>query len=1655
MQAFHGKHKHFWRYFIAHFNGFLFNRSFFGIEFALRGRSVTFTYKIFTLRRTFFILKWAFISLLFLLALVCIFALVFPRVPSWLAYTILAGWVAAWFLVFRKWRKKLGFLAGLILFSGLLWGLIHLPIVQNWLISTVASRLSESLHTKVEVKHIDFSLFNKMNIKGVMVEDLSKDTLLYAGEANVKVTDWFFLKDKAVLHYISLDDAVINMKRTDSTWNYQFLVDYFSSPKKDSGSSKKGIEFMLEKAEINHLRFNRIDQWAGKDLRLSAVKINIDADKLAFSDKNIHINSIQLDEPVFSESRYTGRRPVVIKTASTDTASTVNPLPYQWNNGGLVVQVGKFEIRNGKMIIEKETDREHYTDRFDGQHMLFSNISGNLKDIHFEKDTLNSRILFSANEKSGLNLKKLDAQLKFTPSMMEFSDMVLEINNSLLKNYYAMKYNDFTGDMGDFIHAVTLEGRFENSKVNSDDIAIFAPAVKSWKKTFDINGTVTGKIDNLVSKKILVKSGNTIIDGSLALRGLPDLKETFIDYKGDNLQTDYNDLISIVPSLKNTKGIQLARLGTIRYKGNFTGFINDFVTYGTFNTTLGTVTGDLNMKLPEGKPAQYSGKLSTGGFDLGKFTGNSQLGNIAIDGKITGSGFSQKELKANFKGNSRIFYLAGNTYQNISMDAHFENKLFTGSGAINDPNLKITGFKGTLNFNKAQPEFNFDAKVEEADLQRLKLTKEDFHLSGDFNLNFTGKNIDDFLGDAIISGASLKHNGKSLSFDSLTLHSRLLEDNKKQLTITSNEANATITGNYKILELPDAFKYFLSNYYPAYINKPSRIPSPQDFDFLIHTNNVDEYTQLIDKKLKGFDNTTISGSLNTKDRSLKLDAKVPSFSYDEKVFSFLDLKARGNADSLYTTLETGSIQIGDSLKFPGATINLSSNKDLTTVAITTSASKTLSKAELNAQVQTYNDGVKIHFFPSSFIINDKKWELEKDGELVIRNSVFDASEVKFVQGEQEIAIATQPSGESNTIDIVVGLKKININDATTLLNVKNPRVEGALTGTIHVFDPFSKKRRIEMDHGFVEKLMLNNEEMGDVSIDSLGLGKDNVLSFVIKNDPNNKQSDFNIHARINLNDSVPGKKIDIALHSKKLSLEILDPYLSGIFSNISGNAESDINFSGNDKDQDLTGTVFITDGSFKVNYTQCKYKFTNQTILFNPGEIDFGNIILKDTLNNTANLTGRLFHNIFKDFRFDNIHMETSRMLLMNTTKRDNSAFYGKIIGNADMNIDGPISNLQMRIDGGPSTILKDSNHLYLPTASSRDAGNLDYMEFVQFGNVMENELNTKEGTNIVVDMNLKANPACKVDVILDESTSDIIKGQGSGQLHIKVGNKEDLSIRGTYVIESGEYVFNFKEFLQKGFSLRSGSYITWDKPNPYDAKINIDAEYLATKIDFSSLPSLRGNTSKSNIRIVSHLTNTLQSPKISFEFELPPDSYYAQDLLVKSKLADYANDANEMNKQVSSILIFNSFSSQSIFKNQNASGLAINTIGQIIFRDLTDFFNKYLQQLGLTLNFDVSSSNNDLNGLNRNLQAAANFGITTKIANGRIIISVGGNLDYNNPFATSSKNKVLLTPDFTAEFLLNKDGKLRMVAFRKTNTDFSFGQQTRQGLRLSYRKDF
>ncbi len=1510
----------------------------------------------------------------------------------------------------------------------------------------VASRLSTSLHTKVTIKKVDFSFYDKLELQDLMVEDHSSDTLLFAHSATVRINDWFFAKDKIILKYVGLDEAVVNMKRTDSTWNYQFLLDYFNSPSKTKSNSKDvGID--LKKLHLTNIRFNEIDQWIGKNMIVSVKKIDATIDVADFTNKKFSISNIDLDRPHFIQSNYSGKRPPVVLTTVAEPAPAVTEKNI--NEPGWMVSIKKIHISEGSFQNEKETGRAPYTDRFDGQHLFFTSVNADFIDLQMYRDTLRGGINLSANEKSGLTIKKLKADLLFSPEVMEFAGLDLITNKSHLKNYYSMRYESFNADMNNFLSNVVLEGHFTDSELNSDDLAIFAPGLQSWNRIFYLDGNVKGTIDNFSARQMKIRSGSTYISGDIVMRGLPDLSTTFIDYKSDGLQTNYYDLVTLIPSLKKVQQPNLSRLGNIFYKGNFTGFINDFVAYGTISTNLGVVTADLNMKLPENGNPMYSGKIVTSNFRLGEFTNSKEVGNITLNGKIKGSGFTFRDLKANFDGNIRQLELNGYNYQNIIINGDFDKSKFKGHLTIDDPNLKLKTLDGSLNLAGNEISFNLDADLQYVNLKNIYLSRENLTFSGRFGLNFTGNNIDNFLGTARIYDAMLQQDSTVLSFDSLTLNSRMVDD-RKYLTLQSNEIDASISGKFKILELPDAFKFFLSRYYPSYITKPSRELSNQDFIFDIQTKETEQYFKLFDKRLSGFNNSSVSGNLDLANSRLNILADVPSFGYDGKIFNNTKLIGNGNSDTLTTNMTIEDVILSDSLHFPDSKLFLSSTHDVSDIKLRTSAGKTLNDAQLNASVQTLKDGVKIHFYPSAFIVNDKKWLLEKDGELSLRKNYIDANEIKFYHKDEQILLSTQLDELTDQTHLVARLIKVSMGDFMPLV-FKKPSLKGILTGTAIVRDPFGK---VSLDFdGEADSLSLDGEYIGKTKLKASA----NTTTGLIKYDVQTEDTSntFSITGMYNYKDST-ASQMDATLVAEKINLSVFEPYLGTIFSKMDGIAETNLRITGNADHRILTGTALIRNAALKVAYTQCRYWIENQRIEFRKDLIDLGFLRLTDSLKNSATLTGKIQHRFFDKISFDNLKMETAKLALLNTTKADNIQFYGNVIGRATMTINGPTTNLQMNIDGEPSIL--DSSHIYLPTGAGKESSAIDYIEFIQFGSQMQ-ESRTSQSSNILVNLNINANPSCKVDVILDEETGDIIKGQGNGLISIRVGNREPMSIRGTFELTKGEYTFNFQTFLKKPFTLNRGS-ISWNG-DPYQANIEIDAEYLAKNVDISSLASSGGFKQKEDITIIAHLTGILQKPYIRFEFELPERSEAKRDDIIVKRLKDFATDENEMNKQVASLLLFNTFivGNQNFLSQGNGGALFTSftsTIGGIISGLLTNFLNRELEKATngkLSTYIDINPTL-DLQKSATQLQANVRAGLKILLSN-RLVVLVGGMLDYNNnAYAQQLDRKGLLTPDISVEWLINKDGTVRVVGFNRSSIDFTLNQRNRSGLQLSYRKD-
>src|SRR6185437_10872467 len=452
-------------------------------------------------------------------------------------------------------------------------------------------------------------------------------------------------------------------------------------------------------------------------------------------------------------------------------------------------------------------------------------------------------------------------------------------------------------------------------------------------------------------------------------------------------------------------------------------------------------------------------------------------GNIVFNGKINGKGFNANDVNIGVDGNINKIEFNGYTYTNITAHGDFKNKLFTGTGSINDPHIKIDTLKGSINFSKSNPEFNLEANVSKLHLKNLRFTNDSIAVAGKFKLNFTGNNIDNFLGSAKLYDAVLSDNGKQLSFDSLKINSTFI-DGKKVLSIETNELFASINGSFRILELPNAFQLFLNKYYPAYINKPKKNVENQNFSFLINTKNISEYINLFDTKITGFDNSVISGEINIATNTLNMLATVPKFNYSNISFNNIALSGTGTKDTLVFKGDIEDVVINDSLHSPDTKLSIVAANDVSDIHIQAAGNKTVSNADISARVETRKNGFTLTFNPSTFIINQKQWTIAKNGVLELDDKMLMANNIRFSQNGQEIYISTQPSAIGNSNDVIVAVQNLIIEDVAPMV-LKSPKLGGLLNGNLRINDPFGKLG-VEFDTK-IEQFKFENDSVGVIT----------------------------------------------------------------------------------------------------------------------------------------------------------------------------------------------------------------------------------------------------------------------------------------------------------------------------------------------------------------------------------------------------------------------------------------------------------------------------------------------------------------------------------------------------------------------------------------------
>ena len=1550
----------------------------------------------------------------------------------------------------------------------LLWVMLQTPSFQNWLAHTAANRLSKQLGTTVQVKSAYIGWLNRVTLQGVYVADQQNDTLASIGKLQLNTTDWLIFKDSIELKYLKLQDVLIRLQRTDSVWNHRFLADAFAgksttTPQTDTAAKDNAspIVLRLQIVEIDNLRFEQLDKWRGKTLIGGVGHLALKADKFDVANMDFNIAQLDLVKPEYREIKKSGlwsQADSARYWRRIDSLDALRTYPESWNPNGMRLRIGTVRVQEGLVEIFNRHGPVYVPGLFDERDIIVTPIHGQLTNVLLHADTLTAKVSLKATERSGLEVKQLHTNLRLHPQLMEFSNMDLHLNNSRLGPYYAMRYTSIDA-MEDFVDSVQVKAIMRNSTVHMDDVAFFATELRGIGQTGILSGEASGTISNFVVSNVDLQTGRSHITGTYSMKGLTDIDNTVIRFDTKSTSIDLKDVEPWAPQLKELRNTPLYNAGLIRYNGFFEGTIDNFTTRGFISTDAGSMDAALALRM-SGPRQGFEGDIKKAVLNGGKLLGVPSLGMMRFNGKVSSTGFSSK-TPLRMKGDISAIDYKGYTYNDIIADAVFTNDILSANLSSADPNLSAN-FTTVLDFSKKKQNYNARGAVAYANLHALHLSKDSVVVSGLFDVNFSGTNIDDFRGYARIYDAEVYNKRQLLNIDSLYLESSIDENNTETLVLQTNEADIRISGDFDMSDLPNGFQAFLHNYYPSVIDAPKKLPRNQLLTFSVETRNVEPFLDFIDPKLKGLNYTSLIGSLDTRKSELLVNLDMPYFEYGGIVLNNTAIRANGSNHALMMTGNIENFRVNDSLGFPNAQILINTVNDTTQVQLTTRTNGPLGDAAINGFFYSKPDGFEARFDESSFILNNKKWTVISDGSIEMRKGYLISNGLQLVNDNQRIKLYTQPSDDGYWNDVYVDVDDFIIGDVLPFV-VAEPRMEGLLSTRTVIQDPMGKPY---ITSTFATKnFFFNNDSIGTVS----GTAQYDHAKKLLKTtvDSRNADHDFTGLLSLNLDDSA-AEQIDLNVTLRKERINPLRKYLDGILADVDGYATGNLSLKGKMNAPALLGEVMLNDGKLTVEYTQCTYWLEPSKLVFGDNFIDFGSVQLKDAKGRKGTMEGLMYHRFFDSLSF-NMKMRSNGLQLLNTVSKDNDLFYGQAVGKASFDLYGPLNNLNMRITGATT----DTSHIIIANKAGKESGTADFIVFKQYGRELEAEIDSAE-TNIHIELDLTATPLCQIDVIMDETTGDIIKANGTGNLKIKTGTSDETEMRGRYQIESGSYNFSFQTLFKKPFILDGGenSYIEWNG-NPYEANLNIGARYKAVGVSLRDLmASEQGQTVldqtaqnyKGDVYVKARLTGLLSKPDIAFGIEFPQGSAMQNNLSAQQMIRQIEADKSEMLRQVTYLIVFKSFApyKEGVGARNPGTDLAVNTISDLLSNQMGKILTSIIQEItgDQSLNIDFSTEVYNSNSLVGGSVSSAsgydrvnfNFMLNKSYFNNRVVVNLGSDFDLNVRNTTTTGFQFL--PDVSVEFILTNNRRLRAILFKKDALDFA-GRRNRAGVSLSYRKEF
>ncbi len=1057
------------------------------------------------------------------------------------------------------------------------------------------------------------------------------------------------------------------------------------------------------------------------------------------------IDKLELNNTIFTIDPDTAGTPnyqfLVDLFAKKEAPKTANSLQFDFN-------MKRLEFNNASV-------KYGYRDST-GHHLIdLRNITLGISDLELQYEKITFLITqFQLNDHKDFRLEDFSARFIATSDSMNLMNLHALTSNSEITELNVMIEKKKPGTEFD-LKKMKVNMDLKKSRISLKDLGMMVPFLKGMDEDIDVSGQVSGTLVDLKGKNIQLSMGdNTQLAFDIYLNGLPELANTYMHIDLKQSFADFSDLSRVkLPDnfllQQLTVPSQLLNAGVIEYKGNFTGFLSDFVAYGTFKSKWGVLTTDLSFVPSDGEKLKINGKLRTVDFKIGKLFQTDLLDGITFNGDIKGILNQQNyNFSAKVSGKIDSVFVYNYQYKDILLNGDVLNKKFDGYLLVDDPNLKLR-FDGKFDLNLPDPVFNFEMLLAKADLRALNFDRKfkQSEISFALNANFTGSTIDDIDGSIHFTKGTYRNENDSVSFDNFDL--KTFYQNGPVLQVRSDFLDADIHGQYEFHNLHYSVKKIIAKYLPsAGLTFPLQV-TQNNFDFKLSLKDINRFTRVLMPDLT-MTPAQIDGSINSDKSTVTINALFPEINYQTAVFHKLSLKINGNSKlDIHNKLEKFSM--GEKFNvYNLSLISEAENNMLDSKLVWNNFDAVSYSGSLNTSTRFFEQKnsphIEISVKPTRIYLADTLWQLNP-ALITVDSTLIKVNKLKLSNKGQSITVdGSIDKNQDNKLNFI--FDQIDLNVLNTFI-AGNLELKGNLNGSLSFLDIY--ERPLFLSDLEISGLSLLRHPLGNASIQSRldrSAGEINAEVLLTANDKNTLLA-YGIYN--------PAKdSLSVNANFDQFSLLILQPLMGTSFSNFHGEATGKVRVYGNLNNIQHKGALYASNAGLMLSELQVNYTM-NDSVKFEADKIIFPQMRVYDDYGNSGIFNGSIQHRSFSNMIYD-LSVRSGRIMAINTTSAINQQFYGKTFGSGNVRITGQGANVF--INGVAQTESGTDMNIYLEYAD--EARQYDFLTFVNHGNKsLEEEKETPvTKSNLQMGFDIRITPEAKAQLIYN---SKIGSSEGEG----------------------------------------------------------------------------------------------------------------------------------------------------------------------------------------------------------------------------------------------------------------------------------------------------